>query len=257
MFVPLVQWLLVQGDWRRRLVVLALLNAVAAVLQAAVIRARPATSSQAAPIPVGMMGWALRKPVFWLLAMANGRSETIATTAHTATFAAFTFHIYPLLLERGLTPEQVVTFIACVGSAQVAGRLILWLVAPKASVPVLGSALVGLFPLLFVGLTVGPSQFGVFVGVTLSFGAASGVMMIVKGLMVPTMLSPVAYGSLNGLLAAPATLARAAAPLIAALIWTGSGSYDLVLVALSGSSSLIAFSFWLAASRWPPEQSLI
>ncbi|NJK72786.1 MAG: MFS transporter [Synechococcaceae cyanobacterium SM2_3_60] len=239
-FVPLVQGLLVAGDWRSTLLVLGLLNGgVAAGLQATAIRARPTTTVPATPLPAGLIRWAVRQPVFWLLA--------IATTAHAATFAAFTFHLYPLLLERGLTTEQVVMVIACIGPAQVAGRLVLWLIAPKASVPVLGSALVGLFPVLFVGLAVGPSQFGMFALVALSFGAANGVMTIVKGLMVPAMLSPEAYGGLNGLLAAPATLARAAAPLAAALLWSRAGNYDPVLLALIDSSSLIALSFWLAA----------
>ncbi|MBS7532593.1 hypothetical protein KHC28_02850 [Ancylobacter sonchi] len=39
------------------------------------------------------MRWVLRQPVFWALA--------VAFTTYSATFSAFTFHLYPLLLAAG------------------------------------------------------------------------------------------------------------------------------------------------------------
>ena len=100
---------------------------------------------------------------------------------------------------------------------------------------------------MFVGIALLPTQVGILAGLAILFGATNGVMTIVRGMVVPEMLSREAYGSLNGLLMAPSTIARALAPAGAALLWTLSGNYGAVLVALMGVSLLLTLGFWLAA----------
>jgi hypothetical protein len=63
------------------------------------------------------------------------------------------------------------------------------------------------------------------------------------------MLSPHAYGALNGIITIAATVARAIAPLAAAWLWTINQSYDPVMWAIVGASVLLALSFWWAAWR--------
>lgn len=79
------------------------------------------------------------------------------------------------------------------------------------------------------------------------YGAANGIMTIVRGLAVPEMLTQRAYGAVNGALAAPASISRALAPLGTGVLWSTTGSYDVVLMALIVGSLVMAVGFWLAA----------
>ncbi len=71
---------------------------------------------------------------------------------------------------------------------------------------------------------------------------------IVRGMAVPEMLSRESYGAINGMLAAPSLVARAAAPAAAAALWKATGSYGGVLVAIFAGAALTAIGFWIAAA---------
>jgi hypothetical protein len=73
-------------------------------------------------------------------------------------------------------------------------------------------------------------------------------MTIVRGMAVPEMLSRRAYGAINGALTAPALIAKSAAPLGAALLWSVTQTYDAVLIALFAGGALTAAGFWTAAT---------
>ena len=81
------------------------------------------------------------------------------------------------------------------------------------------------------------------------YGLTNGIFTIVRGLIVPEMLSPHAYGSLNGIITIAATIARAVTPLIAAWIWAIDQSYEPVMLTICLASLFLAASFWLAAWR--------
>jgi hypothetical protein len=72
-------------------------------------------------------------------------------------------------------------------------------------------------------------------------------MTIVRGLVVPEMLTRDAYGAISGALALPMMVAKACAPFGAAMVWAASGSYVSVLLALVAGSVLLVVAFWLAA----------
>jgi MFS family permease len=136
-FVPLIQLLLDHFGWRETLIVLGSVNIVlCGALYAVVIDpaadASPPIVVQASPM-VGSraVGWALKSPIFWALA--------IALTAYWAVFSGFIFHAYPLLLERGFDTQTVVFAIAVIGPAQVAGRISIWTFAPAVQIRVVGS----------------------------------------------------------------------------------------------------------------------
>ncbi|MEN9222249.1 MAG: MFS transporter [Thermostichus sp. BF3_bins_97] len=246
-FVPLIQLLLDQMGWRGTLVTLGLINILlcgilygTAIQPGKDVRVEPKRGSATDHKTIR---WALGNPVFWAL--------VIALVAYAATFAAFTFHLYPLLLERGLSTQHVVWVMACIGPAQVAGRVAIWVLAPRASVKGIGVVMVGIFPLLFLGIALLPPAVWILAGLAILFGGTNGVMTIVRGMVVPEMLSKDAYGSLNGLLTAPGTIARALAPAGAATLWTLTGNYDAVVVALMAGSMLLALGFWWAARLTP------
>jgi hypothetical protein len=137
--------------------------------------------------------------------------------------------------------------IALIGPAQVAGRILISLFAGRASMGIIGSVVVASFPVTFGALALIRSDFWPVAIVCVAFGAANGIFTIVRGLVVPEMLSRHAYGAINGLLTIPMTLARAIAPLSAALLWSATANYNGVLSAIIVCALVLAAGFWAAA----------
>ncbi|MEW6256462.1 MAG: MFS transporter [Pseudomonadota bacterium] len=244
-FIPLVQILLDGVGWRGTLMVLAGINLIlCAGLYASVIdpAADHPERTQAKSGPVAgksVVRLVLRQPAFWALA--------IAFTAYAGTFSAFTFHFYPLLVERGFDTATVVTAMAIIGPAQVAGRIAIWMFAPRASVRLIGCGVVLAFPVALILLEAAPPSFLLVACVAALYGGANGIMTIVRGLAVPEMVTREAYGAVNGVLAAPATVSRAIAPVGAAALWAWGGSYNPVLLAAIAGALILVVGFWTAA----------
>ena len=244
-FIPLVQFLLDGFGWRGTLIVLAAINLVlCAGVYAAVIDPAADHPEHAHAKGGPSAGWSvvrmvMRQPAFWALALAF--------TAYSGTFSAFTFHFYPLLVERGFDTGSVVSTMAIIGPAQVAGRIAIWAFAPKASVRLIGCCVVVAFPLALIALEAAPPSFAIVACVAALYGGANGIMTIVRGLAVPEMVTREAYGAVNGVLAAPATVSRAIAPVGAAALWAWGGSYDPVLLAAIAGALILVAGFWTAA----------
>lgn len=172
----------------------------------------------------------------------------LAFTAHAAAFTAFNFHLYPLLMERGFDAGAIVVAMALIGPAQVGGRIAVTLLARRSSMRAIGSIVVLGFPVAFAALAFLPPRYPVILLVTVLYGAANGILTIVRGAAVPEMLTKESYGAVMGAMNIPATVTRAFAPLAAAALRSTSQSYDPVILAiLAGSVTLVA-GFWLAAA---------
>lgn len=188
--------------------------------------------------------WALRQWAFWGLALAF--------MLYFAAFTGVTFHLYPLLAERGLDATHVVTIMAIIGPAQVAGRVAM--VALARATPI---ALVGCFTTLtlllsLLGLAAAGTQMVWLVGFALIYGAANGILTIVRGAAVPEMLTRRAYGAINGLLTTPIGVVRALAPSFAALIYDLTGGYGGVLVGFVIMAAAMTLAFFTVARQRPP-----
>lgn len=247
-FVPVIQLLIEGMGWRGALVVLGVINIIvcAGLYFLAIDPARDQ------PLPVrqphqglalvgrGAVTWALRRPVFWAL--------MLAFVCYAASFSALTFHLYPLLLERGLDASGVVAVMAVIGPAQVAGRVLIWICAPNAPVRSLGSMIVIVFPLAVAGFAVAPPDVLVIAAIAAFHGAANGMITIVRSLAVPEMVSQDAYGAINGAMFAPMKVMQAASPLAAAWIWSATGDYDAVLIGIGAGAVMLCVGFWTAAA---------
>lgn len=255
-FVPLIQGLLNAVDWRSTLAVLGVINLGLCVpLYLAVINAK-ADAQPSKPAPVGRtdspltgqraVRWAVHQPTFWGL--------MLAFTVYYASFSGLSFHLYALLLERGFDTATVVAVLVLVGPSQVAGRIAIWGIAERASVRTIGSAVVLVFPIALLLLLLLPSTVVSLVVFAVLYGAANGIMTIVRGIAVPEMLTREAYGTINSMLAIPGTIAKAIAPLGVALVWAAAGSYDAVLLAVLASSTLVVGGFWFAAAQGDPKK---
>lgn len=256
-FIPLVQWLLNHWGWREALMALAAVNVLicASAYLLFISPARDAKpASDATPDEQRernrlAVREALHRPVFWAL--------LVSLTAYAAMFSAFTFHMYPLLRERGIDTASVVQAIALIGPAQVAGRIVISVFAARASMRAVGTAVVTIFPLAFGALAFLRADFLTVAAVCVVYGGANGIFTIVRGMVVPEMLSRHAYGAINGLLTVPMTFARAAAPVGAAALWAVGSSYDTVLAAIVAVAFVLAAGFWLAAWISRPRLQLI
>ncbi len=243
-FVPVTQFLMDHIGWRSALLALAAVTLIGSgglnlwVIDPrrdavnATDSAKPAMSGRA------VTSWALRQPVFWLL--------SLAITLYFAVGAGLTYHWYPIFLERGFDTVSVVAGMAIIGPAQVAGRIAIWVFARERPVKFIGRATFIVFPLSLLLLLLAPAEFGWLALFAILFGAANGIITIVRGLALREMLTPDGYGTLNGLLAVPSTVAKALAPLGAAWLWAVAGGYDSVLVVSIIGAILVAILFWIA-----------
>jgi MFS family permease len=257
-FVPFIQFLLNQMSWRNTLVVLGLINlGVCVILYFLVInpkaepqRPEPASiMSHKAPLAgERAVRWALHQPAFWGL--------LIAFTVYYATFSGLGYHFYPLLIERGLDTSTVVAVIAMIGPSQVVGRMVVWGIAGRASAAIIGKGVMLALPVALLLLLLLPPAFASLAIFAIIYGAANGIITIVRGIAVTEMLTREAYGALNGILGIPSAIAKASAPLGIALVWAAAGSYDSVLVAVLASCTLVVGGFWFAAAQTEPNQRL-
>lgn len=251
-FVPLIEFLLQQVDWRATLTVLGLINlGICVALYFVVINPQRDAAQPGTASPMTRQGqtavereavrWAFRQRAFWGL--------LLAFTVYYATFSGLTYHLYPLLIERGFASTVVVAAIVILGPAQVAGRIAVWWLAERASVRLIGKLSVLAFPVALGLLWLLPPGFASLAGFAAVYGAANGVLTIVRGVAVPEMLTRDSYGALNSLLAIPGTIARAMAPFLAAVLWATTGSYDGVLAMVLAGSLVVVAGFWFAAAR--------
>ena len=250
-FIPFEQFLLDGWGWRVSLWVLASVNLLCAIGYVYFVRperdvvhtSHAGDRADNLSRDKNIVREALQGPVFWLL--------LIALTIYAAMMSTFTFHMYPLLQEKSISTIEVVQIITVIGPAQVLGRLLVSRFAASLSMRMLGSILVGIFPFAFALLLPESDSYWLLVGIFGIYGLTNGIFTIVRAQVVPEMLSPHAYGALNGLLTIPVTIARAVGPLAAAWLWAINQSYHIVIVAIVWASLLLALSFWAAdrASR--------
>lgn len=245
-FVPVTQVLIDYLGWRDAVLVLGLITFASGALYLWVIdRRRDADGAtpteDSARHDRGIVRWALRQPTFWLL--------SLAITLYFGAMSGLTYHWYPLLLERGFDTANVVAGMAIIGPAQVAGRIAIWALARRRPVKSIGRGVVIAFPLVLLLLLLSPAEFALLALFAAIYGAANGIMTIVRGLALREMLTERSYGTLNGMLSVPATIAKALAPLGCAWLWAVSGGYDAVLIAAIVCSALVAASFWAAGRK--------
>ena len=103
----------------------------------------------------------------------------------------------------------------------------------------LGSAIVTSIRSPRSGFAYAPAQVAVIALIAALYGAANGMVTIVRGIAVPEMVTRDAYKAVNGSLVSPMNVMQAVAPLSAAMIRRASGGYGAVLAAiLVGSLTL-------------------
>ena len=183
---------------------------------------------------------ALKRPAFWGLALCFG--------AQSFAFTGITFHMIPLLTERGLGLDAIVAAMALIGPAQVAGRLALMVFGRRATARLLGRAVVPLMPLaMFLLVVMAPFGLAGLALFALVFGTANGIITIVRATGIAEILGARGYGAISGAMNLVLMVPRTAAPLVLAAMWERQGRYDAALWLLVSITAIGAASFWFAS----------
>ena len=193
--------------------------------QAAVPAAAPSTAQAAA---------AVRSRPFVLLATAN------ALTA-LAVFAVI-INLVPMLVEQGLSRNLAAVALGLGGVGQVVGRLGYARFAAVTSVTVRSVVVLAAVAVATGALALAPSSAGVLIVLGMVLGLARGIYTLIQATAVTDRWGPTAYGTVNGILPAPALAAAAIAPFVGAALAQFLGSYAdafLVLAAVAGVAAVL------------------
>ncbi|MBP0445473.1 MFS transporter [Roseomonas sp. SSH11] len=246
-FWPLTSLLVGWLGWREACGALALLNLACALPHRLLLPgAAPAKPSAAAQTVAGReFGLPWRQPRFWALlfvyAALGLSSSTIAV------------HLVPLLHERGLG-DSAAAIASLVGIAQVAGRVAEFAGGGRLPVGTVGLIATGALPPVFLALALlsDPLPLALAVGL---YGAANGVMTVVRGALPALMFGTARYGAISGILSAAGAFSRAAGPIGMAWLWQRLGGYaeGMVAIALLSALSMIALAAATGGRRAPQE----
>jgi MFS family permease len=247
-FWPLTQWLIAEVGWRDALLVIAAINLVVCVP----VHWRLPRDRSDAPRPVrsagrGAFRKALSTPLFYLLALAF--------TGNSLVFSATQVHMMPMLQAKDLSAASAALIGAMIGPMQVTGRVLEFAFAGRVAPSTVGIVAMVLLPLSLALLVVAGVAWPLLVAFAAVYGIGNGVMTIVRGAIPVELFGRDAYGAVNGAMATPVVLAKAAGPMVAALLLASLGSYDAalgMLIAIGAASALVFAVAARAAHRRPP-----
>lgn len=248
-FIPLTQWLIDELGWRQSLVILGAFNLIvcAGIHLVFLKGTKPGMATIDAAADPGLAP--MRSP--FSRALKTGRFWGLAITlsCYGLAFSAITFHLIPLLTERGMSTGEIVWLMALIGPMQVVGRLLLLAAGPRLTARQIGRVAVAMQPIAMLLLILAPATTAWVALFAVFYGMSNGMMTIVRGTIVPEVLGHEGYATINGALAFPTTVLKAVAPLAAAMLWSLGGGYVVVLWSILAIYGLSALSLWLATRR--------
>jgi hypothetical protein len=236
-FIPLTHYLVESFGWRHALETLAMLQLPfgVAVHWFVLADSAPPAAAIKTEAQQGRVRMAMGQPVFWLLALSYA--------AHAFMFTGLTFHIIPLLTERGFPLPLVIAAYTLVGPFQVIGRIVVFALERRINVKLAGLVATSL-PVFGVSLLLLATPNSNLIYFFAAFyGAGMGIKTIVQATAGPEFLGRDGYGALQGTFAGINYAVQAATPVALALLWHIMGGYDQVLWILFGSATLSAIAF--------------
>jgi MFS family permease len=253
-FTPLIAWWIESLGWRDALLAMAACNLLFCLpVHALLLRDReamearpdttdaPAARDPRSPMPSDPLLRALRNPVFWGLAV----SFTFYLLAH----SMLIFHFLPMLNEFGMPLAVAVAIITVIGPSQVAGRVLLLLGGRRIGTVTTGYVVMTQFVIAMLLLIAFPAMAPMLFVMAAVYGAANGMMTILRGTSVPELLGRDGVGAISGALILPASVAAAIGPSLAALIWELADGYRAVQLAMLAAMAVSAAGFAFAASK--------
>ena len=175
-----------------------------------------------------------RSTPFLLLTLAN------ALTA-LAVFAVV-INLVPMLVEQGMSRNLAAVSLGLGGVGQVIGRLGYARFAASTSVTARGVIVLAGVSIATAALALAPTSTALLIALGMVLGLMRGVYTLIQATAITDRWGPSAYGTLNGILTAPALAASAVAPFAGAALAELLGSYSdafLVLAALAGVAAVL------------------
>ena len=157
---------------------------------------------------------ALRRPVFWLI----GCAFPALALAHAMTIS----HLMPIFESRGAGAGAAVLAASLIGPFQVVGRIVIAIGAAKRTAATMTMISFATIAAALLLLFAASGETAIFAAVML-FGAGYGVLSITRPLVAADFLGRTGFGGISGALALPYIAAAAAAPTIAAILWSVAG----------------------------------
>ena len=167
---------------------------------------------------------------------------TLANAVIALAVFAVLVNLVPMLVEQGMSRNTAALALGLGGVGQVAGRLGYSRFASATSVTARGVIVLGGVAIATAGLAVAPASAALLMALGMLLGLARGIYTLVQATAVTDRWGPASYGTLNGILTAPALVAGAVAPFAGAALAQVLGSYAdafLVLAALAGVAALL------------------
>jgi len=241
-FWPLTQVLLQRFGWQGALVALGAINLLVCVpLHWWVLPAAPAVARKTSEQRSGKAAPPLLDATFVGLC--------VAFTGNALVFSAMSVHLIPLLQGKGLSASQAAWVGAMIGPMQVLGRIIEYTVLSRWSPSRIGSLAMWLLPVSLGLLALAVPQLAMMAAFALLYGMGNGVMTIVRGAAPVELYGRERYGAINGAMATPVLIAKAAGPILASLVLTATASAPRLLLCLAALAAGSAVIFTLTVRR--------
>lgn len=241
---PAVAWLMPSLGWRGTLVAMGITLLVVVVpLHWWALRGAgdgPMAVSDDGIAADTTLHEALRHRTFWLL--------VLAFTLYAFAGAALWAHVMPAFASKGLSQSEALAVVVWIGPAQVAGRLLYAWIGRAWPLRVLGGVVLLGLPLSFALFALARSLWALWLFAAV-FGAANGLITIVRGGLVPDTFGRANVGRIGGAMSAIGLLARAAAPVAAAGLLLVLGGYRELVLLLAALGGVAVLSFWFAHAK--------
>jgi MFS family permease len=237
-FFPLTGALVDAYGWRTALLVLAAIHGVLTVpLHALALRAAPHLTAQVNAAQVNAAQGTsnarlvIRDLRFWVLA--------IALVAHGAAVNTIAIHLVSYLTTRGHPLAFASTVAGLIGVLSVTGRVVFTGFQRRARTTTVVAVVFAIQTAAALSLPLlGADRLGAAVGV-IGFGLGFGVATLAGPALLTERYGTADYATIAGIVAVPTTLAKAGAPLGAAVLQEASG-YTPVLLAVAGACAIAA-----------------
>ena len=243
-FWPLTQALVASIGWQQALFVLALINLLVCLpLHVWLLPPRGTAQPRAEGTAVdkSALPSVLRDPAFWWL--------SAAFTGNALVFSAVSVHLIPLLSGKGMSLAEAAWIGALIGPMQVLGRLLEFGFLSKVPPSRVGAIAMWLLPLSLALLATLSGAGPAYALFALLYGTGNGVMTIVRGALPAELFGRANYGAVNGAMATPVLVAKAAGPTVASLVLAAFAGPLHLLLFLAAVGAVSAGLFTLTVLR--------
>ncbi len=176
---------------------------------------------------------------------------TVANALVSLSAFAVLINLVPMLIEQGMSRNAAALALGLGGVGQVIGRLGYARFADATAVTLRTVSVILALAVATAALALAPDSAVLLIGLGMVLGLARGIFTLIQATAITDRWGPAGYGTLNGILTAPALVAAASAPFVGAALADLLGGYSAAFLVLAAVAAVAAV---LAAGATPREQ---